>query len=73
MKTTSKLQRFSAAGKQVVCPHCGGADFASQEILLNTRAATFLNLDWLNRAAVVLVCSHCSRLEWFNEAPVASN
>jgi len=73
MKNISKVQRFKAAEKQVACAHCGGVDFTSQEILMNTRAATFFNLDWLNRTASVLICSQCGRLEWFNEAPIVSN
>jgi uncharacterized protein len=60
---------FSVAGKQVRCPHCGSLDFDCREILLNTRGATFLNLDWLNRGAAALTCKQCSRIEWFNETP----
>jgi predicted nucleic-acid-binding Zn-ribbon protein len=60
---------FSTAGKQVHCPHCGHVEFDCREILLNTRGATLLNLDWLNRGAVALTCKKCSRIEWFNETP----
>ncbi|HVU25678.1 MAG TPA: hypothetical protein VHE13_16225 [Opitutus sp.] len=60
---------FAAAGTQVVCPHCGGIDFDCREILLNTRGATFMNLDWLNHGATALTCRRCSRIEWFNETP----
>ena len=63
---------FSIGGKQVRCPHCGGAEFESREVLLNTRGATLVNLDWLNRGATVLTCKACSRIEWFNEAPESS-
>ncbi len=61
--------RFSVAGKQVVCPHCGGAEFDCREILLNTRGATFVKLDWMNRGAAALTCRKCSRIEWFSETP----
>lgn len=60
---------FAAAGKQVRCPHCGHFEFESREILMNTRGASFLNLDWLNRGAVALTCQHCSRIEWFQQVP----
>lgn len=61
--------RFAVAGKQISCPHCGHQEFDSREILLNTRGATFMNLDWLNRGAVALTCRNCSRIEWFNDTP----
>jgi predicted nucleic-acid-binding Zn-ribbon protein len=60
---------FSVAGKQVSCPHCGHTGFDCREILLNTRTAAFMNLDWLNRGAAALTCKECSRIEWFNETP----
>ena len=60
---------FAIAGKQVRCPHCGGVEFESREILLNTRGATLVNLDWLNRGATTLTCKACTRIEWFNETP----
>lgn len=63
---------FTIAGKQVRCPHCGGREFESREVLLNTRGATFINLDWLNRGATILTCKTCSRIEWFNTEPEAS-
>ena len=44
-------------------------EFDCREILLNTRGATFMNFDWLNRGAVALTCKQCSRIEWFNETP----
>ena len=69
MNTKEKYGQFSVAGKQVVCPHCGGSTFTSQEILMNTRGATFVKLDFLNHAAAALVCSHCSHIEWFYDAP----
>jgi predicted nucleic-acid-binding Zn-ribbon protein len=64
-------KNFIVAGKPVRCPHCLNTEFESREILLNTRGATFFNFDWLNRGAVTLTCTHCSRIEWFNEAPHA--
>lgn len=67
------MPQFSVAGKQVKCAHCGHTDFDHREILLNTRGATFMNVDWLNGDAVALTCSKCSRIEWFNDSPQALN
>jgi hypothetical protein len=61
--------RFTAAGKRIVCSHCGGEVFELQSALVNTRALTFFSLDWLNRGAMVLVCESCGLLTWFRNAP----
>ena len=53
------------AGKQLVCPHCGGKRFEQAEAQLNTPGLTFLNLDWANRTATVFECVSCGRIEWF--------
>ncbi len=60
---------YSVAGKQVVCSHCGGTEFDSGAALLNTTGMTFLNLDWANRNATLLICTSCSHIEWFLEDP----
>lgn len=60
---------FTAAEKAIVCPHCGGCGFDAREILLNTRGATFMKLDWLNHGATALTCQRCRRIEWFHSAP----
>lgn len=65
MKTASTCTHFTAAGKPVRCAHCGGQEFDRRDVLMNTRGATFFNLDWLNRKAVTLTCRQCSRIEWF--------
>lgn len=54
------------------CPHCDGFAFDRREILMNTRGATFFNLDWLNRKAVALTCRQCHRIEWFTEVAEAN-
>ena len=56
---------YVIAGKQVVCSHCGGTQFEESEAQLNTRGLTFLDLDWANQSADVLVCCNCGHLEWF--------
>jgi hypothetical protein len=66
-------RRYTAGGKPIACPHCGGDVFTLQKVLVNTRGATFFNLDWLNRGAVALTCGACSRIEWFREPPTALN
>jgi predicted nucleic-acid-binding Zn-ribbon protein len=60
---------FAIAGRQVTCPHCGGVEFDCREVLLNTRGATLVNLDWLNKGATALTCKTCTRIQWFAEAP----
>ena len=61
--------QYSAAGKAVVCSHCGGDRFEQHQALLNTRALTFFNLDWLNRAGAALLCESCGLIQWFATPP----
>jgi hypothetical protein len=58
-------RRVTIAGYELKCNHCGGNAFTGREALLNTAGMTFLDLEWLNASAEVLVCSRCGRLEWF--------
>lgn len=57
--------RYEIAGLYVTCSHCGGDEFDERSAQLNTAAASFLNLDWANASARVLVCRSCGHLEWF--------
>ena len=62
--------KFTAGDKKIKCPHCGCEDFfILNEVLLNTPGMTFMGLDWANKKADVLVCSNCSRLEWYLNTP----
>ena len=56
---------FEIRGIQVKCSHCGSNRFFEREAQLNTAGLTFLNLDWANKSATVLVCESCGKLEWF--------
>ena len=61
--------RYAVAGKHVACSHCGGEEFEAGAALLNTTGMTFLNIDWANRNATLLICKKCSHIEWFLEDP----
>jgi len=61
--------QFAAAGKQISCPHCGDLEFDAREVLMNTRGASFMNLDWLNHGATALTCRTCRRVEWYEDVP----
>lgn len=61
----SGSHRYEIAGRSVACSHCGGEEFDERSAQLNTAGATFLNLDWANASARVLVCQTCGHLEWF--------
>ena len=60
---------YKIADRVVTCPHCGGQTFTEGSALLNTSGMTFLELDWANREASLLLCATCSRIEWFIDAP----
>jgi len=60
---------YTAAGKAVVCPHCGHDRFDSQSAVVNTRGLTFFGLDWLDKGATVLACTRCGLVQWFRTPP----
>ena len=66
---TGEPQAYTAGGRKVVCQHCGNDRFTRREAMLNTRIATFFELDWVNRSGIALVCSNCTLIQWFGEAP----
>lgn len=57
--------KYRVGGIQVRCSHCGGVNFERSEAQLNTAGLTFLDLDWANRSADVLICKTCGHIEWF--------
>ncbi len=61
--------QFTAGGHLVVCPQCGADNFEQGTAQLNTSGMTFLNLDWANRSATTLACTHCGRIQWFLKPP----
>ncbi len=65
--------RYSAAGKVVLCTHCGHDTFGSQSAVVNTRGLTFFGLDWLDKGATVLSCSHCGLVQWFRTPPAPAS
>jgi len=60
---------YRVEGQDVHCPHCGGQEFAEGSAQLNTAGMTFLDLDWANKSAHTLMCTNCSRIEWFGQRP----
>ena len=62
-------QSFEVQGHAIVCTQCGGKQFTSRRILLNTRGLTFMNLDWLNESATALICERCSCIQLFARGP----
>ena len=61
--------QYSIAEKQIKCPHCGNDTFAMGEAQLNTALATFFKVDWANESATVMICTKCSRIQWFGKNP----
>jgi len=68
LQSTNKAER-EIPGPPLRCPHCGNDSFERHSILLNTRALTFFNLDFLNRAADAYCCTKCGLIQWFMRRP----
>ena len=62
-----ELSEIVVLGKTIECPICGGTRFKKQETLMNTRGATFMNLDWLNAGALTCICIKCGYVLWFRK------
>ena len=69
MGDAPKGERYTVVGKTVVCAHCSHDRFVEGRAQLNTAGLTFFNLDWANRAAAILTCTSCGRIEWFLADP----
>jgi len=54
-----------AGGRLIVCPVCGHDRFHQQRTLMNTRTATFFNLDWADSGADTRICQRCAYVMWF--------
>jgi uncharacterized protein len=61
---------YAIADKPIVCAHCRGRTFQAGEAQLNQALSTFVNLDWLDASATILVCTQCSQIQWFGKRPV---
>jgi len=62
---------YQSMNKKIECPNCGHNQFEMRDILLNTPGLTFLGLDWANRSASILICTNCSRIEWYLNKPTS--
>ncbi len=59
---------FTVNKVKIKCVHCQHQHFELGEAQLNTPGLTFLNLDWANKSASVLVCKKCSFIMWFADS-----
>lgn len=64
---------FKIIDKKIECLNCGHDKFEMRDILLNTPGLTFLGIDWANRTASALICTNCSRIEWYLNKPTILN
>lgn len=58
-------QPFNVKGIDLKCPVCSNDKFRTKQVLLNTAAMSFFNLDWANRNANCFICSECTHIMWF--------
>jgi predicted nucleic-acid-binding Zn-ribbon protein len=61
--------QYSIADQPITCPHCGSDTFSRGDAQLNTALRTFLDLDWSDKSATVLICVKCSQIQWFAKQP----
>ncbi|MCF8012329.1 MAG: hypothetical protein K9L17_13580 [Clostridiales bacterium] len=59
-------REYKANDIQIKCIHCKHTKFELGKALLNSRGLTFLDLDWLNESAKILICKRCGYIHWFS-------
>ena len=59
------IDEFRSGGRDIRCTQCGGTHFRRRKMLMNTRGLTYLNLDWLNKGAMALICKQCKMVQLF--------
>lgn len=58
-------QQYQSKGNPVRCLMCKHDYFYVRKSQLNTRVASFFNLDWTNKEATCYVCADCGYIHWF--------
>lgn len=64
-----RADEYQITGQDIRCNHCGHNHFEQGEAQLNTALLSFVNLDWANQSASVLMCKNCSFIMWFGKTP----
>ncbi|WP_211769625.1 hypothetical protein [Kutzneria sp. CA-103260] len=52
-------------GRALLCLVCGGREFWSREVKLNSTGAELLGLGWANQSALALICDSCGYVHQF--------
>jgi predicted nucleic-acid-binding Zn-ribbon protein len=60
---------YKSSGKKITCAACGNDKFEVRDVLLNTTLMTFFGLDWANKTAAAMICTNCTKIEWYLNRP----
>lgn len=60
-------------GVPLKCTVCRNRYFFRRSVMLNTRLATILDVDWINQDATCVICDHCGYIHWFLPPTTESN
>jgi predicted nucleic-acid-binding Zn-ribbon protein len=52
-------------GREFTCLVCGGREFGTREIKLNTTGMEFFDLGWANRSSLGVICAACGYVHEF--------
>lgn len=58
-------KKYESNGHPIICQMCKNDLFLKRKSQLNTRMASFFNLDWANKEATCYVCTECQYIHWF--------
>jgi len=61
------IEQVFVKGKKLTCSVCNHDKFTHRESQLNTRLASFFDVDFANKKAHCYVCDNCTNIQWFLE------
>jgi len=60
-----EVKSHTVKGRPLSCPVCEHTQFWTRKTLMNTRGASFLGWDFVNKEAENYVCGNCNYVMWF--------
>ncbi len=57
--------RYKISGDNLICTHCGGADFETTRAKMKASMMNLFDLGWLEKTSTIYICSSCGHVEWF--------
>jgi len=64
-KKDMPAEKIMVKGNTLTCDVCKHDKFFYRESQLNTRLASFFDVDFANKKAYCYICENCTKIQWF--------